>query len=119
MIRSRWAGAIDTVGGNTLATLVKACASNGSVAACGLVGSPRLQTTVYPFIINGVNLLGVDSATCPMPLRLQVWQQLSATAWGAGTLEKMATLCSLDTVNDYIDQILAGKVTGRVVVAHA
>lgn len=118
MIRSRWAGAIDTVGGNTLATLVKACANNGSIAACGLVGSPRFQATVYPFIINGVNLLGVDSATCPMPLRLRVWDLLAAN-WEAGQLEKMATICSLAGLNAYIDQMLAGKVMGRVVVAHA
>lgn len=117
MIRSRWAGAIDTVGGNTLATLVKACGSNGSVASCGLVGSPRFHSTVYPFIINGVNLLGVDSATCPMPLRLQVWNKLAGNL-EKGNLEKMAITCSLEGINDCIDQILAGNITGRVVVAH-
>lgn len=117
LTRSRWAGAIDTVGGNTLATLIKACKSNGNIAACGLVGSPRLQTTVYPFIINGVNLLGVDSATCPMPLRLQVWNKL-ATEWTGEELGKIAQFCSLEELNPYIDQILAGKVVGRVVVRH-
>ena len=117
LIRSRWAGAIDTVGGNTLATLIKACKSNGSIAACGLVGSPRFQATVYPFIINGINLLGVDSATCPMPLRLKVWDQLAGT-WAAGGLEKMAVACRLKDLDPHISRILEGKVMGRVVVVH-
>ena len=117
LTRSRWAGAIDTVGGNTLATLIKACKSNGSIAACGLVGSPRLQTTVYPFIINGVNLLGIDSATCPMPLRLKVWNQL-AEEWDDSRRDAIAVFCPLEKVDHYIDLILAGKNKGRVVVEH-
>lgn len=62
LMKPKWAGGIDTVGGNTLATLLKGCKPGGSVASCGLVGSPNLSTTVFPFIINGINLLGLDSA---------------------------------------------------------
>ena len=115
LIKPKWAGAIDTVGGNTLATLIKGCKPGGSVAACGLVGSPVLSTTVFPFIINGVNLLGLDSATCPMGLRQQVWDQL-AKQWKLAELEEIATFCSLEELDPYIDKMLKGSLKGRVVV---
>ncbi|SDJ86645.1 putative quinone oxidoreductase, YhdH/YhfP family [Catalinimonas alkaloidigena] len=115
MLSSRWAGAIDSVGGSTLGTAIRACAPNGNVATCGLVGSPNLSVTVFPFIIRGVNLLGVESAECPMPLRLQIWQKL-ATTWRIDHLSQIAHLCSLDHLNGYIDLMLQGKTRGRIVV---
>lgn len=117
ILRSRWAGAIDTVGDNTLATLLKACGRNGSVATCGLVASPKLPTTVFPFILNGVNLLGVDSAETPMHIRRTVWQKL-ANDWDVTAhLDTIATTTDLSTLNEvYIDRILAGKTQGRIVV---
>ena len=78
LLRAQWAGAIDTVGGNTLATVLKSLQQHGNVAACGNVASPLLNTSVFPFILNGVNLLGVNSATTPMPLRREIWDNLSA-----------------------------------------
>ncbi|MCI4667759.1 MAG: YhdH/YhfP family quinone oxidoreductase [Bacteroidia bacterium] len=115
LIRSKWAGAIDTVGGNTLATLLKACTREGSVATCGLVGSPKLEMTVFPFILNGVNLLGVDSATCHSSLRSEIWQRL-ATKWSVPHLAEIATVVSMDELEHYIGLILKGKTQGRIVV---
>lgn len=115
LLRPIWAGAIDTVGGNTLATALKACKREGSVASCGLVASPKLSTTVFPFILNGINLIGIDSAKCNMDIRRQVWEKLSGD-WKVEGLENIATLCSLEELDPYIDQILKGKVRGRVVV---
>lgn len=115
LIRPKWAGAIDTVGGNTLATLIKGCSREGSIAACGLVSSPILSTTVFPFILNGVNLLGLDSATFPKDQRLAVWNKL-ASNWRIDNLDQMATVCSLEQVDDYINTILKGAVKGRVLV---
>ena len=115
LLKSQWAGAIDTVGGNTLATLIKSCRREGSVAVCGLVGSHELNLTVYPFILNGANLLGIDSATCPMPLRSRIWQLL-ADAWRIRLPESMVTTVSLEQLDPWIDLILQGKTTGRIVV---
>jgi putative YhdH/YhfP family quinone oxidoreductase len=115
MMKPKWAGAIDTVGGNTLATLLKGCKSGGSIGSCGLVGSPNLSTTVFPFIINGVNLLGLDSANFPMKDRRQVWERL-AGIWLLPDLASVATICKLEELNPYIDKMLKGSVKGRVVV---
>ena len=115
LLKPQWAAAIDTVGGNTLVTALKACKRAGTVASCGLVGSPKIEATVFPFIINGVNLIGVDSANCEMNIRQQVWDQL-AQDWKPEHLSSIATDCSLEELDPYIDQILAGKVRGRVIV---
>jgi acrylyl-CoA reductase (NADPH) len=117
LLRAQWAGAIDTVGGNTLATLLKACHIEGNVVSTGLVGSSQLATTVYPFILNGVSLLGVGSAETPMIRRMAIWDKLS-TSWNIKEkLNSIAKEVSLEDLNDiYIDSILEGKVMGRIVV---
>ncbi len=115
LMKPKWAGAIDTVGGNTLATLLKGCSRGGSVASCGLVSSPILSTTVFPFILNGINLLGLDSATFPMNERLQVWNKL-ADSWRIKDMNSLATICGLHELNPYIDAMLKGASKGRVVV---
>jgi putative YhdH/YhfP family quinone oxidoreductase len=115
LIRPKWAGGIDTVGGNTLATLLKGCQREGSIASCGLVSSPVLSTTVFPFILNGVNLLGIDSATFPAETRREIWNKL-ATDWRLPELDRLATVCSLPELDAHIDAILRGGVQGRVVV---
>ncbi len=115
-LKTRWAGAIDTVGGITLATILKACGHNGNVAVCGLVEKPELLTTVFPFIIKGNNLLGIESATCDMTTRLKVWGNL-AGKWKFNFLDEGVTLCDLSELNEkYIPAMLAGKTKGRVVV---
>jgi acrylyl-CoA reductase (NADPH) len=115
MLRTSWAGAIDTVGGTTLSTVVRACGNNGNVAVCGLVESPALNITVYPLIIKGVNLLGIESAECNMEMRLRVWKKL-ASNWKVKLPASSTTFCSLQELNGFIDTILKGGVKGRVVV---
>lgn len=116
LLKQKWAGAIDNVGGETLVTLLKACGRNGSVASIGLVESPEFSMTVYPFILNGVNLLGVDSAETPMVLRQQIWERL-AGKWRIEHLDEMSTIISLDQLDEYLALIRTGKTKGRVVVA--
>lgn len=118
LLKPRWAGAIDTVGGNTLATVLKACAPHGNVCSCGNVESPLLATTVFPFILNGINLLGVNSATTPMSLRRELWQKLSSE-WKIKGLNDLMHTTSLEGIGEWIDTILHGKVIGRVVLRHS
>jgi putative YhdH/YhfP family quinone oxidoreductase len=117
LLRPQWAGAIDTVGGNTLATVLKTLKPHGNVASCGNVASPLLNTSVFPFILNGVNLLGVNSATTPMALRQSLWKKLSGE-WKPDLSTINTTYCTIEEIAGYIDEILAGKITGRVVVIH-
>lgn len=117
LLRPQWAGAIDTVGGNTLATLLKGCKWEGCVVSTGLVSSPKLETTVYPFILNGVSLLGVGSAEMPLVLKQAIWNKLS-NEWNIkdklGAIVKEVSLEELNST--YIDSILKGNVMGRIVV---
>jgi acrylyl-CoA reductase (NADPH) len=117
LLKPQWAGAIDTVGGNILATLLKGCQPEGCVVSTGLVASPKLATTVYPFILNGVSLLGIGSAEMPMEVRVIIWEKL-ATEWNIKdkipAIAKEVTLDELNTT--YIDNILQGKIMGRIVV---
>lgn len=116
LLRSQWAAAIDTVGGNTLATAVKACARGGSVAVCGLVGSAELHHSVYPFLLNGVNMLGIDSAETDYALRLSLWHKLSGP-WRIPHLDEQATFIGLNELGSHIELMREGKTQGRVVVA--
>jgi acrylyl-CoA reductase (NADPH) len=117
LLKTKWAGAIDTTGGNILATLLKACKTEGCVVSTGLVSSHKLDTTVYPFILNGVSLLGVGSAETPMTTRMAVWDHL-ANVWNVkdkfAAIVKEITLEELNNI--YIDAILQGKIMGRIVV---
>jgi acrylyl-CoA reductase (NADPH) len=118
LLKPRWANAIDTVGGNTLVTLLKACKVDGCVVSTGLVSSPQLPNmTVYPFILNGVSLLGIGSAETAMTTRLAIWNKL-ATDWNINEkLSVIAKEVDLEELNDtYIDMILEGKIMGRIVV---
>ena len=115
LLPTRWSGAVDTVGGGTLATVVRSLRRAACVAACGLVGGTSLPLSVYPFILRGVDLAGIDSAECPMPTRRKLWQHL-ATDWKPACLERLATEVSLTELGAKIEQILAGQIAGRVVV---
>lgn len=117
LLKPKWAGAVDTVGGNTLATLLKGCKAEGCVVSTGLVDSPKLDTTVYPFILNGVNLLGVGSAETPMAVRMAIWEKLSQDWNIKDKLPAIAKEVTLEELNStYIDSILDGKIMGRIVV---
>jgi len=111
----RFAGAVDTVGGAVLAGVLPRVAYGGSVAACGNAGGPRLETTVFPFILRGVNLLGVDSVMCPREQRLLAWQRL-AQELPKPLLEAMVRTVELEEVPALAQAILQGQVRGRVVV---
>ena len=114
LLRPRWSGAIDTVGGNTLATLIKACDKEGAIAVCGLVRSPLLETTVYPWILNGIHLLGVDSATYPAALRQARWQALALrTSVLQSRLHPLIHDLALSEVPAVLSDMLAGNSRGR------
>jgi acrylyl-CoA reductase (NADPH) len=115
LLSGRWAGAIDTVGGNTLATIIRSLAPNGCAAACGLVGGASLPLSVYPFLLRGVSLIGIDSAWRSHDERVTIWNQL-ATTWKLDCLDTIAHQIELSEINRWIGEILAGRVTGRVVV---
>jgi putative YhdH/YhfP family quinone oxidoreductase len=112
--KPRWAGAIDTVGGNILATALKTAKYGGMVAACGNAMSPELNINVFPFILRGVSLLGVDSVEIPMRARQMAWTKL-AGEWKVD-LGKLLTEVSLEELNPKIDAILKGDIRGRVLV---
>ncbi|MBV8820653.1 MAG: oxidoreductase [Acidobacteriaceae bacterium] len=111
----RWAGAVDSVGGVTLANVIRAMKYGCSVAACGLAGGSDLNATVFPFILRAVNLLGVDSAYCRMPKRTEAWRRLSVDL-PLPLLNEMMQDISLSDVPKASEEILAGKVRGRTVV---
>jgi putative YhdH/YhfP family quinone oxidoreductase len=117
LLRERWAGVIDTVGGNILATAIKSAQRNGCVTACGLTQSHELKTTVYPFILRGVALQGVDSVETPIPMRQHLWQNLAGD-WrlGEAAFNAIRTESDLSSLNPYIDDILHGRIRGRVLV---
>ena len=113
--KGRWAGVVDTVGGNILATALKTTKDGGLVAACGNAMSADLVTSVYPFILRGVSLLGVNSVDIPMRPRTMAWQML-ASDWKVDLSGGLVTECSLEELSPKIDLILKGGIRGRVVV---
>lgn len=115
LLSSRWAGAIDTVGGIMLDTALRQTQHNGTVTCCGNVLGHELHTNVYPFILRGVHLAGMDSGNCLMELRKQLWQNL-ASGWKPKDLQELAKECSLSDLNTEIDRILEGKQVGRILV---
>ncbi len=115
LLKSRWAGVIDTVGGEILATAIKSTHPLGIVTCCGNVASPDLPLTVFPFILRGVRLVGVDSQNCPMDIRRKVWKNL-ADAWRIDSLSTLCRTIPLNELSENIDRIRKGKLRGRVVV---
>lgn len=116
LLKERWAGVVDVVGGAVLWNAVKALRYGGSAACCGLVGSPSLEASVFPFILRGVNLLGVDSVNVPQPLKAAMWQRL-ATDWKLEHLNSLAQQIGLDELEEGLNTLLAGKGKGRMVLA--
>jgi putative YhdH/YhfP family quinone oxidoreductase len=111
----RWAGGVDTVGGEVLASVLRGVRYGGAVAACGLAGGANLPTSVYPFILRGVNLLGIDSVMCPKPRRLEAWRRL-ARDLPVAKLDAMTVVEPLSKVPQLAEEILKGQVRGRVVI---
>ena len=111
----RWAAAVDNVGGDILANLIANMKYHASVASIGLAASSKLETTVIPFIIRGINLLGIDSVMCPKDRRILAWDRLSKEL-PHDKLEETISVVSLAEIIEFADDILAGKVKGRIVV---
>ncbi len=113
--KSTWAGAVDAVGGDILAWLTRTTKYGGSIACSGLTAGIDLNTTVMPFILRGVSLLGIDSAVCPMKRRLEVWQRL-ATDMKPSKLSAVAREIRLEGLPEAFSTLLAGEARGRFVV---
>ncbi|WP_425447315.1 YhdH/YhfP family quinone oxidoreductase [Dethiothermospora halolimnae] len=115
LLKGNWAGAIDTVGGNMLATAIKSTNYGGSVTCCGNVASHEFLTSVYPFILRGVTLFGIDSVQCPMDTRLEIWDKLSSD-WKLSNLNDNVDEVSLEKLSKKIDMMLDGQHKGRTIV---
>ncbi|MGI0091834.1 MAG: oxidoreductase [Nitrososphaerales archaeon] len=115
--KESWAGAVDTVGGETLSALIRKTKYRGSIAACGLTGGAEVSATVYPFVLRGVNLLGIESVYCPMSLRLLLWNKL-ANDWKLpkNILDMISSEIVLEQLPLKLKEILEGQVRGRTVV---
>ncbi|MDE2284350.1 MAG: oxidoreductase [Hyphomicrobiales bacterium] len=115
LAKERWAGGIDAVGSTTLANVLSMTRYGGVVAACGLAGGMDLPTTVAPFILRGVSLIGIDSVMCPLPLRQEAWRRL-ASDLERGKIAAMTSEIGLGDVIAAGARIIAGEVRGRIVV---
>lgn len=115
LLHQKWAGVVDTVGGDILANAVKATEYGGAVTCCGNVASPILDLNVYPFILRGISLLGVDSGRCDMNIRKTIWNNL-ADDWKLDNLNDIALEINFNEINFYIQQILDSKNKGRILI---
>jgi acrylyl-CoA reductase (NADPH) len=111
----RWAGGIDNVGGDTLAGLLRSTAAGGSIASCGLAGGATFTSTVFPFILRGVNLLGINSVNLPNARRREIWDRI-AHDLPMRLLDSMTQVEPLEKICELGEAILAGKIRGRTVI---
>lgn len=114
--KQKWAGAVDPVGGEPLASLLSQIQYGGSVAVSGLTAGTKLPSTVFPFILRGVNLLGIDSVYCPMDTRLKVWNRLAADFKPANLEQLIQQEISLEQLPEALPTLLKGRATGRTIV---
>jgi len=115
LLPGRWAAVVENVGGNTLSTAFRSTKMHGAVCCLGNVSGDMLETSVYPFLLRGVTLFGIDSAEKPMPLRIVIWDKIFGD-WRIENPEKMIREVNLNGLSDEIDRILAGGQIGRVIV---
>ena len=115
MMKTLWAGVVDCVGGDTLAAALKSTKYDGVVTCCGLVGSPELNVNVFPFILRGVRLIGIDSVEMAMDKRLAVWQRM-ASEWKIDTLEEMVDEVGLEGLEEKVQGMLKGQLKRKVLV---
>jgi len=114
--KSRWAGVVDCVGGEVLAGAIRGLKYGGAAAACGNTGGVKLPTTVLPFILRGVSLLGVDSVQTPIKERTETWKRLATDLRPPHLEDALAVETDLDGLEDALTRILAGKISGRTIV---
>lgn len=115
LLSGEFDAAIDTIGGNTLATAIKMVDYDGVVTTCGNVRGDTFESSIYPFILRGVHLIGIYSAKCPRDLRLQIWEHL-ASDWNVGVLNQKIKEISLEDLPDAIEDMLAGKLSDRMLI---
>lgn len=116
MEAERWAGAVDPVGGATTAYLARTTKYGGSIALSGNTGGVNVSTSVFPFILRGINLLGIESVFCPMEKRQRIWERCGSDLKPRGLLDTIAQEVTLDGLPGVLEQILQGQVRGRVLV---
>ncbi|WP_436664257.1 acryloyl-CoA reductase [Alicyclobacillus acidoterrestris] len=119
LLRQRWSGAIDAVGGQLLAYLLSTVKYGGSVALSGMTAGTEFTANVYPFILCGVNLLGIDSVSCPMEKRARIWSWLASDLKSPDWLATVAHETTLDDLPNVLSRILDGEIRGRVIVSMA
>lgn len=117
LLSREWNGAIETVGGEMLDAVIRQANHDGAVACCGNILGHKLTTNIYPFILRGVSLLGIDSAICKMPMRLKIWQAIANTDHKK-LPENFSRTITLEGLQEEVDRILEGKQAGRVVIGH-
>jgi putative YhdH/YhfP family quinone oxidoreductase len=118
LLSSRWSAALDTVGGPMLDAVLRQTAHNGIVACCGNVLGHQLETSIYPFILRGVSLMGIDTGIAFMKDRLRVWNKL-ATEWKHNALKQLTTDCSLENLPAEIHDIRSGNQVGKKLIVHS
>ena len=116
LLKERWGGVVDTVGGDMLFNAIKGLRYGQSAAACGLVNSPNIPATVLPFILRHVNLLGIDSVELPLMEKIEIWDKLAGVWKLTGLTELKKSTLSLNTLSEAIETILDGEMVGRGVV---
>lgn len=116
ILKAQWAGCIDTLGGDILATAIRSTTPGGGITCCGNVLSPELPITVFPFILRGITLMGIDSQNCPMSARQKTWD-LIAGEWKIPWLDRITTETTLQELDGRIETMLAGKHKGRTIVS--
>jgi len=114
----RWAGAIDSVGGDVLSAVLSGMAYRGGVACCGLARASEFSATVFPFILRGVRLIGIDSVYCPLEERQRAWEEIGKTRPLKG-LEEITAFYSLEEVPELAQALLDGKLRGRSLITIA
>jgi len=115
LLKGEYSGAIDVAGGKTLDSILKRLKFDGTATCCGLVDSPKLETTVFPFILRGIRLIGIDSAETDIKQREKVWNMF-ANEWKVKLPDELITECNLEKLPSYIKKIFEGKIKGRVIV---
>lgn len=115
LLKERWAAAVDVAGGDLLWNVLRGMRYGGSVAACGLVGSPALAASVFPFILRSVNLLGVDSVNVGHDLRCRIWQKL-ANEWHVPQLESISKVITFNNLQDELKVMIEGRAVGRCIL---
>ncbi|MDF3130699.1 YhdH/YhfP family quinone oxidoreductase [Kiritimatiellaeota bacterium B1221] len=115
MLKGRWAGAVETVGGPTLEVLTRSMMHRGVITFCGMITGIELKTNVFPFILRGLSLIGIDSAECPIDQKKELWQKL-ATDWKSEKLEALCREISLEETPEALSNMVKGSTRGRTVV---